>query len=312
MTDLMDRLADHRPTGTELDRMWEPSRREAVLQRVLAGPRRRRRRAPLLAAAAVLLAVPLVHEVVAPDAAEARADLLALAAVADGPDLAPGQLLHLRSHSEQDNRWPHEDGRDYVNDRESWVGYDGSLWFVETRPGEEWTDYAHLAASGRPDLHDPSPAFAATLPTDPDAFRAYLEPRVSGSNSHEEALYEAVANLIRSHFLPPATLSAALGALADVEGVRTEDVTVAGRDAVRISYRRFGVAFISEDSVTVDRATAQPLSDESRSVQSHYESTNLSSEVVTALPPEVQAVFERYPDGARLCADGEPPVTEDC
>jgi hypothetical protein len=156
-------------------------------------------------------------------------------------------------------------------------------------------DYAHIAGPSRPSLHDPTPAFAATLPTDAAAFRAYLEPRVSGSNSHEEALYSAVTDLIRSQYLPPAVLAAALGALADVDGVRTEDVVVDGRDAVRISYRRFGLAFLSEDSLTVDRATARPLEDSSHDPLVAYDSVTTSVEVVTALPPDVRAIFDRLP-----------------
>lgn len=319
MTDLMHRLAEHRPTDTELDLMWAPSRRALVLER-LASPAAdaRRRRAPrrlLLAAAALVVAVPVAGQVVSPDAAQARADLTALAATAaasDAPVLAPGQYLHVRSHSVQDNRWPNEGGVDYVNDRDAWIGWDGSYWAVTTRPGEEYTDYDHLVDRGAPSIHDPTPAFAATLPTDPAAFRAYLEPRVSGSNSHEEALYSAVTDLIRSQYLPPAVLAAALGALADVDGVRTEEVSVDGRDAVKISYRRFGVALISEDSITVDQATGQPVRDESRSVQSTYEATTTTLGVVADVPADVRAVFDRFPGGARLCADGQPPVGEDC
>jgi hypothetical protein len=314
--DLLDRLAAHRPTDADLDRVWSPERR-AVLRERLAAPRaaeprpvvrRRPRRVLLAAAAALVVAVPITHEVLAPDAAQARADLTALAATAaadDGPVLAPGQYLHVRTHSEQRNRWPHEGGETWVDDREAWIGWDGSYTGVETSPGRrDYAEWFRLQDRDEPSIHEPTPAFAATLPTDAEAFRAYLEPRVSGSNSHEEALYNAVTDLIRSQYLPPDTLAAALGALADVDGVRTEDVTVDGRDAVRISYDRFVVSWVSEDSLTVDRATAQPLRDESRSVQGSYRSDVLEREVVDTLPAEVTAVFTAHPDGALLCPDG--------
>ncbi|MXG89187.1 CU044_5270 family protein [Nocardioides flavescens] len=313
--DLLDRLADHRPTDAALDRLWSPERRAALRER-LTEPRpvvrRRPRRVLLAAAAALVVAVPVVHEVVAPDAAQARADLTALAATAaadDGPVLAPGQYLHVRTHSEQHNRWPREGGETYINDRDAWIGWDGSYTAVETRPTrDEIAEWFRNEDTGKPSIHDPTPAFAATLPTDAEAFRAYLEPRVSGSNSHEEALYSAVTSLIRSQYLPPDTLAAALGALADVDGVRTEDVTVEGREAVRISYDRFVVSWVSEDSVTVDRATAQPLRDENRSLQGSYRSDVLEREVVDALPAEVTAVFAAHPDGVLLCPDGSEAV----
>lgn len=309
--DLLDRLAAHRPTDADLDRVWSPERRAALRER-LAEPRpvarRRPRRLLLAAAAALVVAVPVGHEVLAPDAAQARADLTALAATAaadEGPVLAPGQYLHVTTHSEQRNRWPHEGGATWVHDREAWIGWDGSYTGVETSPGRrDYAEWFRLEDRGEPGIDEPTPAFAATLPTDADAFRAYLEPRVSGSNSHEEALYSAVTELIRSQYLPPDTLAAALGALADVDGVRTQDVTVDGREAVRISYQRFGVAWISEESLTVDRATAQPLGDESRSVQGSYRSEVLGSEIVDALPAEVTAVFAAHPDGVLLCPDG--------
>jgi len=256
-------------------------------------------------AAAVALAVPIGHEVLAPDAAQARADLRALAAVAadsGGPVLAPGQFLHVRTESLQDNRWPLQDGADWDTDRESWIGWDGTTWAIDSRPSAGWREYLFLPLEEDASINRPTPAFAATLPQDPTAFRAYLDEHVSGSNSHEEALFVAVTDFIRSNVVPPSVLGAALGALADVRGVRTEDVTVDGRDAVKISYRRFGVAFLSDHTLVVDRATARPLVEASSNPIESYESTTTSVEVVDQVPADVLAVFTDNPQGVRIPA----------
>jgi hypothetical protein len=323
MTDLFASLAEARPATTELDRMWAPDRREDLLERLqhpdqrldsAAVGRRPRRGLRLLAVAAtVVLAVPIGHEVLSPDAAQAHADLRALAAVAadgGGPVLAPGQFLHVRTESLEDNRWPYQNGADWDTNRESWIGWDGTIWAIDSRPSAGWRDYMHFAAAGTPTLNQPTPEFAATLPHDSTEFRAYLEDHVSGSNSHEEALFVAVTDLIHSNVLPPAVLGAALGALADLDGVRTQDVSLEGRDAVEISYRRFGVALLSDQSLVVDRATARPLTEADRNPLGSYESSTTSVEVVYQIPVDVRAVFETHPEGVRLCADGKPAIDE--
>jgi hypothetical protein len=318
MTDLFTSLAEARPTTTELDHMWASDRRADLLERLQAPDQRLDSSAPvgrsrrglrlLAAAVVVVLALPVGHEVLSPDVAQARADLRALAAVASdssGPVLAPGQLLHVRTESLQDNRWPYQDGANWDTNRESWISWDGTTWAIDSRPSAGWRDYLHLAAASTPTLNQPTPQFAATLPHDSAAFRAYLEDHVSGSNSHDEALFVAVTDLIHSNVLPPAVLSAALGALADVDGVRTQDVTFEGHDAVEISYRRFGLAFLSDHSLVVDRATARPLIEADRNPLGSYKSTTTSVEVVDQVPVEVRTVFETHPEGVRLCGDGD-------
>ncbi|UUZ61322.1 hypothetical protein [Nocardioides sp. B-3] len=59
---------------------------------------------------------------------------------------------------------------------------------------------------------------------------------MSGSNSHEEAVFTTITDSAHSNFLPPETLSAALPVLADVDGVSVHDVEVDGRPAVELSY----------------------------------------------------------------------------
>jgi len=75
---------------------------------------------------------------------------------------------------------------------------------------------------------EPTPAFAQTLPDDAEGLRAYLDPKVFGSSSHSEALFEALTSLATSHTLPPPTLAAAYEALADIDNVRTSDVHIDG------------------------------------------------------------------------------------
>ena len=123
--------------------------------------------------------------------------------------------------------------------------------------------------------------------------RGYLDDRVSGSASHDEAVYVAIADLARSYLMSPRTLAAAFEVLADADGVRTEDVTVDGQPAVRISHTHyFGLTGLwdgsSTDSLIIDKGTAQVLSQDENST---YNRTTTSIEVVDSIPTDVMEVF---------------------
>ncbi|QIG41583.1 hypothetical protein G5V58_01280 [Nocardioides anomalus] len=304
MTDLLTRLADARPTDAELDRMWAPADRAALLGRVRAPRPRRARRAALLgvAAAAVAgLAVPTLLPT--GDATAADLHLLARSAASyDGTVLQEGTWLHERSRSVQRNE--PSTGEVPVLDtvRETWTSWDGRLLLVERRPSAGWTSYDVLDDDAPPSLADPTPEFAASLPDDADDLLAYLDPRVSGSSSHDEALFEALRTLMTSHTLPPRTLAAAYEALAEVDGVHTADARAGDRPTVEITFD--DAVSSSTETIVVDRATGQVLSTHLRSDQRDYSSTTLLSEVVSEVPAAVRAAFRSHEEGVRYDAAG--------
>ncbi len=305
MTDLMQRLQHARPTAVELDTMWTRDKRATVLGRVLADatPGRRPRRTTWLAAAAVASALVVVPSIVDGGSSTAQADLraLAMAAVsADGPVIAEGTYLHVKTEAIQRNSRIFGDGRTLDTNRESWTRWDGSVWAIDTRPSEGWTEYLRFPRPEEPDLSGPTPEFAASLPDDPEELRAYLNEHVSGSSSHEEAIFSAVTGWARSHFLPPKTLAAALEVLAGVEGVETREVTALGRPAVEITYKTFWLGLVERQSVVLDRATAQVISTSSSDPGGTSRSTTTLMEVVQEIPRDEAEKFERLPNGERV------------
>ena len=317
MTDLLSRLTEARPTTDELDRMWTPAQRDARLASLLADtaaarrPHRGRRVALLGAAATVAAAAAVVPTVLAPDDA-AAADLRELALNAasyDGPVLTEGTWLHERSTSLQiDQPYDGHPGATYDHDRETWSSWDGrTLLLTERSASRGSVEYDVLRDRAEPSYADPTPQFAATLPDDADGLRAYLDPRVHGSSSHQEAVYSALSQLIGSRTLPPRTLAAAYEALAGVEDVTTADVRVEGRPAVEIGFVEDQTS--SRETLVVDRATGQALSVRTLSEQSDYSSTTVLSEVVDGVPADVRAEFREHAgEGTLVEASGEPYV----
>lgn len=314
MTDLMQRIAHARPTDTELDRMWPAERRAHVLDRVRhearTKPRRTTpRRTRWLAAAGTAVAAAVAGPaLLGGSPASARAQLIELSLAAaenGGPVISEGSYLHVKTESVQRNSAVFGDGSTYDTNRESWIRWDGTLWAIDTRPSAGWTEYHRFPASD-PSLRDPTPEFVNTLPTDPTELRAYLDERVQGSSSHEEAIFVAVVDLLQSHFLDSSRLSAALGVLAEIEAVDTEDVVVDGRDAVEITYTEHWWGLSGTESVTVDRATAQVLGVAESDPGGTYDSTTTLIEVVDAVPADVLASYDQHSNGSRICADGQP------
>lgn len=311
-TDLMNRLADARPTDVHLAEAWPAIEQDTLLDRIRdeAGlpPRRVRRRTALLAAVAAVSALVVVPTVISVGDASAREDILALARMAaevDGPAFGPGTFLHVKTESLQENSRLLGDGATYETHREAWRRWDGTQWAVDTDPRRGFVDYYVFETETVPSFGSPTPEFLASLPDTATEFRAYLDQHVSGSNSHDEALFVAVTDMARSGMLDPATLSLALEAIADIGRVHTKDVLVEGRPAVEISFRRFWVAAIAVESLTIDTETAQVLRTSSSDPGGTYESTTTLLEVVDEVPADVLAVFDRYGDGVRLCADGQ-------
>ena len=296
---------DLRPAHEPLDAEWSADTLAAIMAQPVR-PKRRRRR---LAVAAGLIGVVAVPVMLNGGSASARAELLSLAVVAaqaDGPVITPGTYLHVRTESLQVNSSILGDGKRLDTDRESWTRWDGEIWAVDTRPSAGWTEH-HRFPHDPDDIGfgSPSPEFVASLPDTPDALRRYLDRTVSGSNSHEEALFVAISDLAYSRMMGPRTFATALQVLADVRGVSTDDVEVDGRPAVEVHYDRFfGLGFISRSSFTVDRETAQLLRFSDTSATSSYTSRTTTVDVVDEVPPGVVADLERYGNGSRICADG--------
>ncbi|KAA1373580.1 CU044_5270 family protein [Aeromicrobium fastidiosum] len=298
-------IDDLRPAHEPLDAEWSADTLTAIMAQPVR-PKRRRRR---LAVAATLVGVVTVPVMLSGGSASARAELLSLAVVAaraDGPVITPGTYLHVRTESLQVNSSVLGDGKRLDTNRESWTRWDGDMVAIDTRPSAGWTE--HHRFTHDPDdigFGSPSPEFVASLPDTPDALRRYLDRTVSGSNSHEEALFVAISDLAYSRMLDPHTFATALRVLADVRGVSTDDVEVDGRPAVEVQYDRFfGLGFVSRSSFTVDTETAQLLRMSETSPSSDYTSRTRSVEVVDEVPPEVLADLDRYGNGSRICTDG--------
>jgi len=222
----------------------------------------------------------------------------------DGPVLAEGSWLHERSTSLQRNSPTVRDGLVLDSERETWTSWDGEVYLVERRPSAGWTSYDVLDERFAPSIGNPTPAFSANLPDEAGALRAYLDQRVFGSSSHEEAVFEALIHLATSHTLPPRTLAAALEALAEVDGVQTTDERVEGRPAVEVSFEDDVTS--SAETMVVDRSTGQVLAMRQHSRASDYTSTTTLSEVVTAIPADVLATFTTYGDGGITCDADRP------
>jgi len=309
MTDLMDRLSGARPTDAELAEAWPAGEQDALLARVRAeagAPVRGRRRTVWFAAAAAVALVAVVPPVLGGGDASARAEVLELAAVAadaDDPLIAPGSFLHVRTESLQENSVLNG-GAAYEVHREAWVAWDGTEWAVDTYPRIGATETMRLDRSEEPSFGSPTPEFIASLPDVSDEFRTYLDQHVSGSSSHDEALFTAVTDMAWSHLLTPDVLAVALESIADIDRLRTEDVVVDGREAVEISFRPWWVGLLGVQSFTIDKENAQVLRMRSSDPGGTYEMTTTLVEVVDEVPAEVLTTIEQHGNGGRICDDG--------
>lgn len=228
------------------------------------------------------------------------------AARSDGPAIAPGTFLHVKTEALQKNSRIFDDGKTLDTNREQWVRWDGVTWAIDTRPSAGWTEYHQF-----PKNDWFTPERAAELPQDPDDLRAYFDRTISGSNSHEEAIFVVVTDWVRSNLLPPKTLAAALEVLADVDGVETKDVVVRGRDAVEVSFSRFWLDLISTESMIIDRETARTISEHDSSPTGSYDLDTTLVEVVEEIPAEVRREFEAHETGGRFYTDGHTPTSDE-
>lgn len=314
MTDLLNKLEAARPTRTVLESNLPTDSLERMRANVASGathssrPLHRRRRA-LAAVAATVAGAAILPGLVGTDGAAAHADLIELARAAarsEGPAIAPGTFLHVKTEAVQRNSRLFGDGETLDTNREQWVRWDGVTWAIDTRPSAGWTEYLHF-----PKNDWFTPERAAELPDSAAELRTYLDNTVSGSNSHEEAIFVAITDWVRSNLLPPKTLAAALEVLADVDRVETKDVTVRGRDAVEVSFNRFWLDLVATQSMIIDRATARTISEHDSDPSGTYDIDTTLVEVVDDIPVEVRQAFGEYANGDRVYADGHTPTAEE-
>jgi hypothetical protein len=313
MTDLMKHLESARPSTDFLESHLPQGMRDRIAARLSELPAAeaapRRRRTALVAAAVVVAGVVVGPSLLGPDSSAAHADLTAVAlaaANAEGPVIAEGTFLHVKTEAVQRNSRIWDDGRTLDTNREEWIRWDGQVWAVDTRPSAGYREY-HLF----PPLDYMTPEHAASLPDTAPELRAFLDRTVSGSNSHEEAIFVAITDWARSNLLPPRTLAAALEVLADVDGVSTKDVTVGGRDAVEVSFHRFWVGLVSTESMTIDRLTGRVLSEHDSDPTGSYDVRTTLVEVVAEVPEEILDLYELHGNGARVYDDGHAPTTDE-
>jgi hypothetical protein len=313
MTDLLSKLETARPTSEALASHLPSDALDRITAKVTGEsdqprPLRRRRRA-LAAVAATVVGVAIVPGLMGSDGAAAHADLTELAMAAarsEGPAIAPGTFLHVKTEAIQRNSRLFGDGETRDTNREEWVRWDGAIWALDTRPSAGWTEYLRF-----PKNDAFTPERAAELPDSASELRAYLDRTVSGSNSHEEAIFVAITEWVRSNLLPAKTLAAALEVLADVDGVETEDVTVRGRDAVKVSFHRFWLDLVSTDSMVIDRETARTLAERDSDPSGTYELETTLVEVVDSVPADVLEAFREHGSGARIYDDGHTPTLDE-
>lgn len=141
---------------------------------------------------------------------------------------------------------------------------------------------------GEDSINNPSPAFLATLPTDPAALLNYLRAHVHGSSSTDEAVFVAVGDMLSGGFAPPALRAATLRVLE-----RTPHVTVrSGQDS--LGRTATVVDFVDESgrpgvvqSLYFDPATARLLQTGRTASDLAYSGTVVSSDVVNSIPAQV-------------------------
>jgi len=302
MTDLMQRLTAARPTDNDLEAAWSASDRDLALAKLRARSTRPRvrRRAPWLAAAAVvgLCAFPIVSSL-GDSSAQALTELAAIASDQSGPQLAPGTFLHMKTEAVQENSRIFNDGETLDTNREQWVSWEGDVLAIDTRPSAGWTEYQEFPGADREpsSFSGPTPEFAGSLPDSAPELAAFLNENVSGSNSHDEAMFVAITDLARSNFLPPETLGAALEVLSDVDGVSVNDVEVDGRSAVEVSYQSWWQRLIVRKTVTIDKQTARVIGERDSDPTGSYRVDTILAEVVSEVPADVLAAFKAHHDG---------------
>lgn len=254
--------------------------------------RQRTRRTRRLGAAAVLLAGGLGVQALA---TPAQADLGALAASAaqqPADVLQPGEWLRVSTTSVQRNGLLDGNRDVYAQRRTIWTSWEGRVVVREVRPGE-YDTISPLPVPAEPGYATPTPAFIAALPDSPTALRDRLDRTVSGSNSHEEAVYVALTDLLRSGLLPPEMLGTVLTVLDTLPGTSAEEVAEDGRALVRLTYDHWSpVPSMWREQTLLDPDTGRIVGEhEGWPGGGSYDSRVTGESIVDELPVRVREVL---------------------
>jgi len=297
----VDRLEALRPTDADVDRLWSRAERHAALDGVLhPAPRRSIRRPLMLGVAAasvavVALGVSLVLPGGAPGgaspAAAAELDRLAgIAAAAPFDTARADQFLHMVVVDTQtsDGSAAENPAGTSVRTLESWTGADGSIWRMDTDAGR--VQYFRFPTGGD-DTAAPSPAYLASLPTDPAALGAYLRANVSGSTSADEAVFTAVGDMLRGGFAPPALRVAALTVLKGTPHVALGPATVdgQGRPVVELDFVDQGNRPDQVQALYFSTETAEIVQESQRAPGFAFTGVVRTSDIADAVPADVLA-----------------------
>lgn len=284
MSDPIERLSAYRPSQADMDAEWSPLARAHLRVRTLADPvdhsrvRSRLRRqvrslAPIAACVAVLaLITGIVVAVVNGGASSRRGGDLQPGAVGPGtvtahhhaatltdtPRVGAHQFAYRESRQIQvgaDGKATGSGPDDMV--LRDWVAPDGTDESV--RSGSQ--NGCETFGAGGGDF-DTQPKLDA-LPTDPDALKTYLRAHVQGSSSHDEAVFVAVGDMLRTNDLLATTqLRAALvDVLAETAGVDRHDGSTdyLGRAAIRLDFVDQAIRPDEVQSLYFDPSTYQLL-----------------------------------------------------
>lgn len=129
-------------------------------------------------------------------------------------------------------------GQDPMVDR-NWISPSGDILSIRTGSQNSCNRFLHTTA---PSLTDPTMAFFAALPTDVDALTRYVRGHVEGSSSHDEAVFVAVGDALRTAdgLASPALRAAFVGVLSRTPGATVHQEAglqdYLGRAAIRADF----------------------------------------------------------------------------
>lgn len=246
--DQLESLVSCRPTAATIDAEWSPEYRAQVLASIMAdqpalrSPRRIvTRRWSMVAAAVSVAAAVVVGTALIPAGSAGGPDLAAAATLerlavtaAGGPLLGPHQFDHVLMRTMQDGSQPDANGRWA---REQWTAGDtGDTWYRTT--DDHALQCAHYSMADPPDFASPTPAFLASLPSDPARLREYVRAHIVGSMSRDEAVFVAIGDMLGSGLPSPELRAEAFRALIGSGhiDVRADTRDALGRPAVRVSF----------------------------------------------------------------------------
>ncbi|MGI8416400.1 MAG: hypothetical protein ACR2P2_09405 [Nakamurella sp.] len=194
--------------------------------------------------------------------------------------MRPGQLQYLVIQSRQDG--PGAGSSTGV--RSEWIAADGSQVVKDVGSQGSW--YERFPAYGG--VNSPTPAQLAALPANPSKLAQYLRANVSGSSSHDEAVYVAVGDILRTEMVP-AALRAALVLVAAANPHTTVDRAAdpMDRPAIRVMFVDNSIRPGEQQILYLDPQTLETTAEQTLAPDMKYTSVVTDRSIVTALPAAV-------------------------